>query len=58
MRKAKLPETTPQAHLGQINAKPRAQNSLEIDAAPARNSIFLRIVAGLHEVPQFLHLLL
>jgi hypothetical protein len=25
MRKAKLPETTPQAHLGQINAKPRAQ---------------------------------
>jgi hypothetical protein len=51
VRKAKLPENTPEAHLGQVNRKARAKNPLEIDAAPARNPILLRIGAGLHETP-------
>jgi hypothetical protein len=51
MRKAKLPETTPEAHFGQINAKARAQNPFEIDTAPACNPILLGIGAGLHEAP-------
>jgi hypothetical protein len=41
--KAKLLENTPEAHLRQINRKPRTKNPLEIDAAPARKSILLRI---------------
>ena len=57
MRKAKLPENTPKAYLGQINRKARAKNPLEINAAPARNAILLRIGAGLHEAPQFFHLI-
>jgi hypothetical protein len=52
MRKAELPENAPEAHLGQINAKARAKNPLEIDATPARNPILLRIGASLHEAPQ------
>jgi hypothetical protein len=58
MRKAQLPENTSEAHLGQINAKACAKNPLEIDAAPTRNPILLRIGTGLHEAPQFLHLIL
>ena len=58
MRKAKFLENTPEAHLGQINAKAFAKNPFEIHAAPARNPILLRIGTGLHETPQFLHLLL
>src|SRR6202021_2357792 len=58
MRKAKFLENTPEAHLGQINGKASAKNPLEIHAAPARNSIPLRIRTGLHEAPQFLHLFL
>ena len=57
MRKAKLSEHTPKAHLGQINRKARTKNPLEIDATPARNPILLQIGAGLHEAPQFFHLL-
>ena len=49
--------TPPKAHLGQINRKARTKNPLEIDATPARNPILLRIGAGLHEAPQFFHLL-
>ena len=51
MRKAQLPENTSEAHLGQINAKAGAKNPFEIDAAPTRNPILLRIGAGLHEAP-------
>ena len=58
VRKAEFLENTPEAHLGQINAKAFAKNALEIHAAPARNSILLRIGTGLHEAPQFFHLLL
>src|SRR5260370_10954394 len=43
MRKAKLPEHTPKAHLGQINRKTRTKNPLEIDATPPRNPILLRL---------------
>jgi hypothetical protein len=57
MGKPKLPENTPKAHLGQINAKARTKNPLEIDAAPARKSILLHIGASLHEASQFFHLL-
>ena len=58
MRKTQPLENTPEAHLGQINAKARTKNPLEINATPARNSILLRIGAGLHEARQFLHLIL
>ena len=58
MRKAKFLENTPEAHLGQINGKAFAKNPLEIHAAPACNPVLLRIGTGLHEAPQFLHLLL
>ena len=58
MGKAKLPENTSEAYLGQINPKARTKNPLEIDAAPARKSILLRIGAGFHEASQFFHLLL
>jgi len=57
MRKAKFLENTPEAHLGQINAKAFAKNPLEIHTAPARNPILLRIGASCHETPQFLFLL-
>jgi hypothetical protein len=58
MRKTQPLENTPEAHLGQVNAKARAKNPLEINATPARNSILLRIGARLHEARQFLHLIL
>jgi hypothetical protein len=57
MRKAKLLENASEAHFGQINRKAFAKNALEIHAAPACNSVLLRIGAGLHEVPQRLFLL-
>src|ERR1700730_16464333 len=47
-------ENTPEAYVGQINAKACAKNPLEIDATRAHNSILLQIGAGLHEAPQFL----
>jgi hypothetical protein len=57
MRKAKLLENTSEGHLGQINRKARTENPLEIDAAPARKPILLRIGASLHKASQFFHLL-
>ena len=57
MRKAKLLENASEAYFGQINGKAFSKNALEIHAAPARNSVLLRIGAGLHEAPQFLFLL-
>src|SRR3981189_1238785 len=57
MRKAKLLENASEAHLGHINAKAFAKNPLEIHAAPARNSILLRIGASFHETLKFLFLL-
>ena len=51
MRKAQLPENTPEAHLAQINGEAFAENPLEIHAAPACNPVLFWIGTGLHEVP-------
>lgn len=56
MGEAKFFENTSETYLGQINRKPRAQNPFEIDAAPARKPILLRIGAGLYQASQFFHL--
>src|SRR5260370_7391361 len=56
MRKAKLPEHTPTAHLGQINRKARTKNPLATDATPPRNPILLQIGPCLHEPPHIFHL--
>src|SRR5712691_2070770 len=57
MRKAELLENTSEGHCGEINRKARTKNPLEIDAAPARKPILLRIGASLHQASQFFHLL-
>jgi hypothetical protein len=50
VREAELLQNPPQAHFRQIDAEALPQNTLQIDATPAHNSIRRRVGTGLDEL--------
>jgi hypothetical protein len=58
VRESELLQNPPQAHFRQIDAEALPQNTLQIDATPAHNSIRRRVGTGLDELPQRFPLLL
>jgi hypothetical protein len=58
VREAELLQNPPQAHFRQIDAEALPQNTLQIDATPAHDSIRRRVGAGLDQLLEHLLLLL